>query len=103
DADSVSRCAVARPLVLEVGDLLTEDVLRRGDRFEQRRVDLLLDRRVLPSEVDEGDLAHADATGAISMGLPPASREALAASSTATTDRPRLPSASGREPSAQQR
>ena len=91
DADAVGGRAVRRPLLLEPADFLAEDVLRRGDRVDQRRVDLILDRGVLSLQVDEVDLAHGR------RPLPPAPatartahrrRDSVAASSTATTRRP---------------
>ena len=59
DADGVLDAAVGGPLAFEAPDLLAEDVLRGGDRVDHRTVDLLLDRRVLPLQIDELDrLGH---------------------------------------------
>src|SRR5690348_3458040 len=58
DADAMRARGVAGPLLFEARHLLAEDVLRRSDHVEQRAIDLVLDRVVLPPQVDELDAVH---------------------------------------------
>ncbi len=67
DAHAMVDAAGVSPFRLEPRHFLAEDVLRRGDCVEYRRVDLVLDGRVLTLQVDEVDGLHVAGSGSGSM------------------------------------